>query len=264
MYSVPLIVALCLYGASTALYLVYLAGLSNALRPFARFSLMGAALVHLGAIGFHHLGGLEPDITAPQSLINLSVFTVVVVYLATTAVIRTTGIGGGILAPMAVVVLGTLINNAGVQVARMEFIRWITPIHIITSAIGFLFFGLAFVAAMLRILADMRLKDRGGMGWPRLPSIARLDRYTFGTLRLGFPFYTLGIALGAVWAYWDAAGGGLMPEYLMGVGVWILYAALIYVSIRTGWRGRKAAVFISIGFLVTLSIVLMYAMRRMN
>jgi len=262
-YSVPLIVALCLYGVSTALYLIYLAGISNAVRPVARVTLAAAAAVHLLAIGYHHLGGLEPVITAPKSLINLAVFVGVAAYLVMTTLYRTTGIGGGILAPVSVVVLGTLINNAGVEVARMEFVRYVTPLHIAASALGFLFFGLAFLTAMARILADMRLKDRGGMGWPRLPPIASLDRYTFGFLRIGFPFYTLGLVLGAVWAYWGGTGD-LTPEYLLGVGVWLLYAVLIYVSIKTGWRGRKPAVFIGIGFLATLSIVLMYAMRRLG
>ncbi|NOZ00634.1 MAG: cytochrome c biogenesis protein CcsA [Deltaproteobacteria bacterium] len=265
MYSIPLTVALAMYGLSTVLYLLFFAGLSPGIRKWARLSLWIAAIVHLAAIGYHHVSGLKPHILAPQSLLNLAVFVTIVVFLVVTRKMKTTGIGG-ILAPIAVVVLGTLINNAGVQVARVEFVSYVTPIHIAASAVGFLFFGLAFCAAFLRILADMRLKDRGGMGWPRLPPIAKLDRYAYGALRIGFPFYTIGIVLGAVWAFWKGGGGGpgVSTEYLMGVGVWGLYATLIFLSAATGWKGRRAAVLIIVGFLATLSIVLMYMLRALE
>ncbi len=261
MHSVPLVVALALYGASTVLYMLYLAGVSERIRPWARAVLMAGAAVHLAAIGYHHAWLRDPPILAPASLVNLAVFVVVAGYLILHLALRTTG-AGGVVAPFATVVLGTLINNAGARVPGVKAIAVLTPVHIAMSAVGFLFFAAAFAAATLRVVADTRLRERRGLGWPRMPPIALLDRYAFAALRLGFPFYTVGIILGAVWAYWGSEAGPMVPEYLLGAGVWALYAALILASTRSGWRGRRAAVLVIVGFMATLSIVLMYAFRR--
>jgi ABC-type uncharacterized transport system permease subunit len=56
----------------------------------------------------------------------------------------------------------------------------------------------------------------------------------------------------------------LLPEYLLGVGVWVLYAVIVLLSAVTGWRGRRAAVLSVVGFLSTLPMVLMYALRRLG
>ena len=129
--------------------------------------------------------------------------------------------------------------------------------------VGFLCFAVAFAASAMMVVADRRLRERR-VHASRLPSVAALERVATGSVNVGFPFYTLGIVLGAVWAYWGAPEGGetLMPEYMLGVAVWVLYAALVYLFRTTGWRGRKAAVLIMIGFLATIPIVMMYALRR--
>lgn len=274
MYSMPLVTALALYGCSTVLYMLFLAGASERARPWARAVLLAGAAAHLAAIAYHHAWHRDPPILASASLINLGVFLVVAAYLVLHLALRTTG-AGGIVAPFATVVLGTLLNNAGGRVPGMKAIAVLTPVHVATSAVGFLFFAAAFAAATLRLVADARLRERHGLGWPRMPPIASLDRFTFAALRLGFPFYTVGIILGAIWAWWGSEAGGdpsatpvgsppvHLPEYVLGVGVWVLYAALILAFTRSGWRGRKAAVLVIAGFMATLSVVLMYAFRRL-
>ena len=265
MYSAPMLVALAAYGASTTFYMLFLAGLWKGALGWARRALFLAALGHLAAIGYHHLSGLPPGITSAPGLINLGVFLVVATAVVLNVTVNATG-AGSILAPLATVVLGTLVNNAGVEmtVTHLRFVRFVTPVHIATSAIGFLCFGVAFAASALMILADFRLRDHRGMGWPRLPSIAALDEVAYAAVSIGFPFYTIGIVLGAVWAYWGSpeGGGALVPEYMLGVAVWALFAVLVYVFRTTGWRGRKAAALIMLGFLATIPIVLMYALRR--
>jgi ABC-type uncharacterized transport system permease subunit len=46
------------------------------------------------------------------------------------------------------------------------------------------------------------------------------------------------------------------------VAVWALYAVLVAVFRATGWRGRRAAALIMVGFLATIPVVMMYAARR--
>lgn len=70
------------------------------------------------------------------------------------------------------------------------------------------------------------------------------------------------VALGAVWAYWGGDGAAMVPEYRLGMAVWVLYAVIVYLSVAKGWRGRKAAVMTMVAFLATLPIVLHHAFRR--
>lgn len=261
MYFIPSYVALALYGASAALYMLYFAGFSEYLRVTARIGLVFAAFAHLFAIGYHHVQHLAPPVLSPLSLVNLAVFVIVASYLLLHFFFRTSGLGG-IIATFAAVVLGTLINSAGQRIPGIRAIAVLTPLHIAASAVGFLCFLASAVASALRLIAEERLRKYQGLGWPPLPPITSLDTFIFRALRVGFPFYTVGIILGAIWAYWGGEEPPMVGEYLMGVGVWVLYASLILASLRFGWRGRRAAVLVLAGFTATLSIVLMYAFRR--
>lgn len=265
MHSVPMIVALAFYAVATLLYLLYLSGVRPSALSAAGPVLAVAALVHLGAIGWHHLGGLPPPITSPAGLLNLAVFVGVAAFLIA-GLFRRMTLAGAFLAPVATMLVGTLVNNAGVPVTppHLEFIRFVTPVHIVTAAIGFTCFGLAFLSSSLMLVVDHRMREKLGRGWPPLPPISTLERVSFTAVRIGFPFYTLGVVLGAVWAYWGRPDGALIPEYMLGVAVWLLYAVLVVLFVVSGWRGRKAAVLTMLGFVSTLPIVVMYALRRLG
>lgn len=267
MHSVPMLVALSLYGASAVLHLLALARTWPAAEKAARPLLAVSALAHLLAIGHQHLGKFPPDILAPSSLINLGVFVGVTVHVVFDG-FRRTRLMGSFVAPIATLTLATLYNHAGALQdpgRHLEFVRFVTPVHIVAMTAGFAAFGVAFVASTLAIVADLRLRERHGRGWPPLPPLGRLEEWSAGAVRVGFPFYTLGIILGGVWAYWGGDGGAiLLPEYLLGVGVWILYGVIVLLAATTGWRGRRAAVLTVMGFVSTWPIVLMYALRRLG
>ena len=266
MHSIPMLLALTLYGISTVFHLLAVSRTwPHALRV-AKPLLAVAAMAHLLAIGHQHLGAFPPPILAPASLMNLAVFVGVTLFVVIDLFVHTQLLGSFI-ATVATVVVGTLFNNAGVErtAAHLEFMKFVTPVHIATSAVGFLCFAVSFAASLLAIVADQRLRVRRGQGWPPLPPVSRLEEWSAAAVRIGFPFYTVGILLGAVWAYWGGDGGAvLLPEYLLGVGVWVLYAIIVLLAATTGWRGRRAAVLSVVGFLSTIPIVLMYALRRLG
>jgi len=263
--SVPMMLALALYATSTVLFMVWLMGLKAGALRLARPVLLAAAAAHLWAIGWHHVNHLPPAITATSGLFNLGVFVLVAGYLVL-SMFASLPAAGALVAPLGTVMLATLINH-GVRIEQgavppMEFIRFVTPVHIACSAIGFVCFGVGFASAVLLLVADQRLRERRPGAWPRLPPISRLETVSTLAVRLGFPFYTMGLVLGAVWAYWGSPEGVLVPEYALGGAVWALYAVLVYLFITTGWQGRRAAVLTMLGFLATIPIVLMYGLRR--
>jgi cytochrome c-type biogenesis protein CcsB len=86
-----------------------------------------------------------------------------------------------------------------------------------------------------------------------LPSADTLDRVTYKAIGIGFPLLTLMIAAGAYWAnqawgsYWSWD-----PKETWAAITWLVYAGYLHMRITRGWRGRRAAYFAILGFVVVM------------
>jgi cytochrome c-type biogenesis protein CcsB len=82
----------------------------------------------------------------------------------------------------------------------------------------------------------------------RLPPAKVLDELAYKTAIFGFPIWTVGIVLGAIWAqsawgrYW-----GWDPKETWSFIVWTIYAAYLHARATAGWRGRRAAAIAVVG-----------------
>ncbi len=78
-----------------------------------------------------------------------------------------------------------------------------------------------------------------------------LDSWSYRIIGLGFPFLTLGIISGAVWAneawgsYWSWD-----PKETWAFITWLVFATYLHSRIVKGWQGKKAAIVGSFGFFV--------------
>lgn len=71
----------------------------------------------------------------------------------------------------------------------------------------------------------------------RVPSAARLDRYAYKTVVVGFPLLSLGIVFGAIWA--EAAWGRYWawdPKETVSFISWVIYAAYLHARATAGWK----------------------------
>lgn len=263
MHTFVMMLALSSYGVATFLFMLVLAGIWHRGLVVAKIALTVAATAHLAAIGAHHLAGLEPPILSMAGILNLLVFTAVVAYLVANLFYRTTLVGG-VLAPLATVVVGALFSHSVPDAPiRYQAMGFVTPVHIASSSLAFLTFLAAFVVAIVFLVADRRLRDRRLLEATRLPSIAVLERAMDILVRVGFALYTVGVILGTVWVLRQTSEFNA-TQYWIGLAVWFLFAGLVYASVRHGWRGRKAAVLTMIGFAALVPIVLMYVLRRIG
>ena len=118
------------------------------------------------------------------------------------------------------------------------------------ATIGIAAFVLNFAGAVMYILQERQLKaKRPGAIYYRLPALETLDRLTYRTLALGFPFLTVGLILGALWA--GTAWGSVFtfdPMALFSFVAWAIYAATLAGRAAAGWHGRRAAYFAVMGF----------------
>lgn len=78
-----------------------------------------------------------------------------------------------------------------------------------------------------------------------------IDLWSYRVIALGFPFLTLGIISGAVWAneawgsYWSWD-----PKETWALITWLVFASYLHSRILKRWQGKKAAIIASIGFIV--------------
>ena len=78
-----------------------------------------------------------------------------------------------------------------------------------------------------------------------------IDTWSYRIIGLGFPFLTIGIISGAVWAneawgsYWSWD-----PKETWALITWLIFAIYLHSRLLKGWQGKKAAILGSIGFFV--------------
>jgi cytochrome c-type biogenesis protein CcsB len=78
-----------------------------------------------------------------------------------------------------------------------------------------------------------------------------IDNWSYRTISLGFPFLTIGIIAGAVWAneawgsYWSWD-----PKETWALITWLVFASYLHARIIKGWEGQKPALLGSIGFVI--------------
>ena len=119
-------------------------------------------------------------------------------------------------------------------------------VHVATAIVAYGSFTVAFAAAVLYLAQP----ESGRWG---LPKPAILDEIGYRAIVVGFPFLTLVIVLGALWA--DVAWGrywGWDPKETASLVTWFIYGAYLHARVVRGWRGRNAAILLIIGFGATL------------
>ena len=89
------------------------------------------------------------------------------------------------------------------------------------------------------------------INFSQLSLLETIDNWSYRIIGLGFPFLTIGIISGAVWAneawgsYWSWD-----PKETWAFITWLVFAIYLHSRLLKGWRGEKAAIIGSIGFFV--------------
>ena len=85
----------------------------------------------------------------------------------------------------------------------------------------------------------------------KLKLLQSLDNWSYRIIGLGFPFLTIGIIAGGVWAneawgsYWSWD-----PKETWALITWVVFATYLHARFTKGWEGRKTAILGGIGFFV--------------
>lgn len=85
----------------------------------------------------------------------------------------------------------------------------------------------------------------------KIKVLQNLDNWSYRIIGLGFPFLTMGIISGAVWAneawgsYWSWD-----PKETWALVTWLVFATYLHARLTKGWEGKKAAILGTLGFFV--------------
>jgi len=118
--------------------------------------------------------------------------------------------------------------------------------HVASAMVAYGALTIGFGAALLFLIQNRRKS-------PWLPDPDVLDNISYRSVILGFPFLTLLIVLGALWA--DIAWGRYWswdPKETASLVTWLIYAGYLHARVMRGWRGTRAAIFLSAGFAAIL------------
>lgn len=119
-------------------------------------------------------------------------------------------------------------------------------VHVAVAIVAYGSFSIAFAASVLYLVQP----DGGRWGLPK-PQI--LDEIGYRAVVVGFPFLTLTIILGAVWA--ETAWGSYWswdPKETASLVTWLIYGAYLHARVVRGWRGSRASWLLVAGFGATL------------
>ncbi|MEO5964457.1 MAG: cytochrome c biogenesis protein CcsA [Candidatus Limnocylindrales bacterium] len=119
-------------------------------------------------------------------------------------------------------------------------------VHVAVAIVAYGSFSIAFAASLLYLLQP----EGGRWGLPK-PQV--LDEIGYRAVVIGFPFLTLTIILGAIWA--DTAWGTYWswdPKETASLVTWLIYGAYLHARVMRGWRGNRAAWLLVFGFGATL------------
>ena len=246
--------SLAAYLAATVVYLTWL------VRPTARLATAGRLLLGTGL--FCHVGAfahalLTNPTAAPWrggQLFSMLAAVTVLVYLLLDLRYGLP-VAGSFVAPLTVAAMipAHLAGSSGRASAQYPVLSgWLLPLHVGAATLGSVALLLAFALAVLYLVSERQLKRKQpGRLFSRLPSLELVDRLGWLLSVWGFVFLTVVIVTGSFVT--QAEGSSLFKlEAKSGFALlaWVLLGLSIQARLVAGWRGRRAARLVIVGFLL--------------
>lgn len=124
----------------------------------------------------------------------------------------------------------------------------ILTVHVAMAIFAYSLFCVAFGAGLI-----MLIQGGEGQRYRWLPSAEAADALGYKAVIAGFPLLALTLILGAYWAnyawghYWSWD-----PKETSALVTWLIYAVYLHARGIRGWRGKRVAWLLTLGFIATL------------
>lgn len=240
------IISLFLYFDSTIIYILYTTIKKNIISNIATWTLSAGAIIQTVALILRTFEvGHFPFVTIYETLVFWS-WLIVIIYLILQLKYRLKLLGALVtpLAFFAIAAASALSPEykKGTPLVPALQSYWL-EFHIITCFIAYACFAVSFAIGVAYLVKQRNNKDG------QLPK-DKLDMIGYKSISLGFPFLTLGIISGSIWA--NVAWGSYWswdPKETWALITWFIYAIYLHLRIVSKWKGRSSAIVSVIGFI---------------
>ena len=248
------ILTVALYSCATAAYLACLVRTSSLLTLWAGRILMVGFSAHL--LSTIHLAVNMKYLPLTNMQESLSFFSLSIVggFIFFERKYKVTTLGSFII-PVALLMLtaSSTLHEQARQLPPILQSNWFW-FHALLAFASYACFTIAAGVAVMYLIQRYFLKTKHfGALFQKLPSLETMDDISYRCLTVGWPLLTVAIISGSIWS--DQAMGSYWiwdRKQTWSLIIWLIYAALLHVSITIGWRGKRAAILSIIGFIVVL------------
>jgi cytochrome c-type biogenesis protein CcsB len=147
--------------------------------------------------------------------------------------------------PVAVLMLGgsMLADKGGIAITAKLASYWLF-IHVAFANLAFGAFAVSFGCAVVWVVRNRSASGKWAKRFEKLPAQDELENLTVRFVLVGFLFWGIMIATGAIWANeaWGRYWGWDAIE-TWSLIVWIIYAVYLHVRFTLKWRGERLAWF---------------------
>jgi cytochrome c-type biogenesis protein CcsB len=244
--------ALGFYLLSTLIYALSLAFNRPSLEKTGYYSIFIDFIIHFASVITRFFeAGYTPITNFYESLSFLSL-CIAGFFIYIRRIYRVPMIGC-IIAPLVALVVIMSLNFPSEIKPLVPALRsaWL-PVHTILSFIGNSIFIVGFFISLVYLVVEKEIKKKRAFFFSeKFPSLSTLDRINYRCMSLGFPFLTAGIITGSIWAgfawgsYWRWD-----PKETWSLITWIVYAILFHNRLTLGWRGKRTAYMMILGFML--------------
>lgn len=176
------------------------------------------------------------------------------IYLALQFKTKTRLLGAFISPFILLLIISAAGQETGKSLLPNDLQSWLTTLHLVLAIIGEALFVLATCAGAVFVIQNSLLKHKKLSSMSRLlPSLNDLDRINHICLLWGFPFLTVGIFAGAVFAGFSGkVGWSADPKIIWTFAAWIIYGFLLHQRIAINWKGYRMALISCAAFILLL------------
>jgi cytochrome c-type biogenesis protein CcsB len=129
-------------------------------------------------------------------------------------------------------------NNLSLPQATIYFFPFLKLKRVLNDSLSYRYFFYNWCSSVIISISRLKLLNS-------------IDIWSYRTIGLGFPFLTIGIISGAVWAneswgsYWSWD-----PKETWALITWLVFASYLHSRITKKWEGVKTALLGTLGFFV--------------
>lgn len=246
--------ALFCYLLSALSYLVYLIYNKKTVERSGHYTLLAAFFIHLASVVFRYLQAGHTPITNMFESLSFFALCIAGFFLYLKRAYAISSLGCIVLPAVSLLLIWALSYPTDIRPLPVILESYWLPVHTTFSFLGNAIFFVSFLVSIIYVIAEREIKRKKSLLFSaRFPSLETLDSINYRCMSYGFPFLTVGIISGSIWAgfawgsYWSWD-----PKETWSLITWIVYAILIHNRLAIGWRGRKTAYLMIAGFISIL------------